>query len=290
MKNFITILLVAFSFYSCTDSLSDNNVPQNCGDVKNVAYESFNYCGQLKEKPTQPVYVVINSNEEMQKKFTNCENTTPTLPDFAQKRILALYAEPKQTTGYGIKIQSVIENDCQILVEYYETAPKTGDGVTTAVTYPADYVVLPKSDKPILFSKVNKIIDYAVIGSYNKKCTGTDCFKFYKIENYKVINYLKVNNFPVEFNQADYKTLVYKDDLAAFILKVPTEIKNLKGQAKTFGTPDSHDQGGVYLEWSLAGVVTKVYFDTEDTTDQNSEIIAFKKIIQNKIIELKAKS
>ncbi|PKB17678.1 protease complex subunit PrcB family protein [Flavobacterium sp. 5] len=288
MKSLISIMLVALSFYSCTDTLDSGNV-QDCGDVRNVAYEGFNFCGQLKENPTKPVYVIVNSAEEMQKKFTTCETFDVVLPDFTTKRILGLLSGPKPTGGYVIKIQTVIENDCQILIEYFEKEPSDSDMVTTAITYPADYIVLPKSDKPILFSKVNKIVDYAIVGTYFGQCNGTNCNQFFRIENYKVLQYSKLNNFPAEFNTSDYKALVYRDDFAGFLLKVPTEIKNLKGQTKTFGSPDAHDQGGVYFEWSQGGVITKIYLDADNTTDQTAEVIAFKKVIQDKIVELKTK-
>lgn len=288
MKRFILVALVALGFYSCTDPI-DNDSAQNCGDVRNVAYESFNYCGQAKENPTKPIYVLINSNEELQKHFTACTPSSP-LPDFTQKRILGLLAGPKPTGGYNIKIQSVVENDCQILVEYSERVPADGEVVTQAITYPSDYIVLPKSTKPILFSKVNEAVDYVIVGSYFGQCTGADCYQFYKVENYKVTQYSKVDDFPIAFNKTDYKSLVYRDDLAGFLLKLPTDIKNLKGQTKTFGTPDNHDQGGVYLEWSQTGAVTKIYLDNDDTADQTTEIIAFKKVIKDKIALLKTKS
>lgn len=288
MKRFILGALVALGFYSCTDPI-DNEGVQNCGDVRNVAYENFAYCGQLKENPTKPIYVLISSNEDLQKHFTTCDSFGP-LPDFTQKKILGLLSGPKPTGGYSIKIQSVIENDCQILVEYSEKAPGEDESVTQEITYPADYVVLPKSDKPILFRKINEINDYVIVGTYFGFCTGSDCNNFYKIENYKVLQYPTINSFPVDFNQINYKGLVYRDDFAGFILKIPTEIKNLKGQTITFGSPDAHDQGGVYFEWSQAGVVTKIYLDNDDTSDQSAEIIAFKKEIRDKVALLKTKS
>lgn len=292
MKRFILIALVALGFYSCTDPI-DNEV-QNCGSARNTAYESFKYCGQLKQNPTQPTYLIINSTEDMQKIFTTCDTYAKALPDFTQKRILGLLSGPKPTTGYTIKIQSVIEDDCQILVQYSETAPGTNGSEAAVVSYPADYIVLPKSTKPILFSKVNEIIDYAIVGTYVadpavSQCAG-DCNTFYRIENYKILQYLKANSFPIDFNQLDYKALIFRDDYASFLLKVPTEIKNLKGQTKTYGTPATDNHGGVYLEWNQGGIVTKIYLDTNNSTDQSAEIIAFKKVIQDKIAELKTKS
>jgi len=287
MKRFILAALVALSFYSCTDSIGDD--VQNCGDVKNVAYENFVYCTQLKENPTKPIYLLINSNEDLQKQFAPCDPSGP-LPDFTQKRVLGLLSGPKATGGYNIKIQSVIEDDCQILVQYSEREPGQNENVTMATTYPADYIVLPKSDKPVLFSKVSAAIDYAIVGTYYGECTGADCYQFFKIENHKVTKYPTVTNFPVEFNQTNYKALIFRDDFASFLSKIPTDIKNIKGQTKTFGSPDAHDQGGVYLEWSQGGVVTKVYLDNDNTTDQTADLIAFKKVIRDKVAELKTKS
>jgi len=286
MKNLISILFVVLSFYSCSD-LGDENV-QDCGTASNVAYESFSYCGTLKENPKQLSFVIVNSNEEMQKLFTTCETFTVALPDFTQKRILGLLAGPKPSSGYGIKIQSVQEDNCQITVNYFEREPAEDEVVLTVITYPSDYIVLPKSNKPILFRKVNAI-DYAVVGSFYGYCVGTDCQQFFRIENDKVLRYLSVNYNSYDFNQYSYKTLGFKDDLAAFLLKIPTELAALKGQTKTFGAPDSHDQGGVYFEWSQGGIVTKIYLDNDNSTDQSQNVINFKKAIQDKIAELKTK-
>ncbi|PWA09567.1 protease complex subunit PrcB family protein [Flavobacterium laiguense] len=287
MKNLISILFVALSFYSCNDITDDNG--QNCGSITNVVYESFSYCGVLKENPKQPSFIIVNSNEEMQKLFTACATFDVALPDFTQKRILGLLAGPKPTGGYSIKIQSVVEDDCQIIVEYFETTG--GDGaLSQVITYPTDYVVLPKSSKPVFFKKVNKINNYATIGTYVGECSGSDCQQFFRIEKEKVLRYLKVNYGSYDFNQYNYKALGFKDDFTAFLSKIPTEIAALKGQTKTFGSPDSHDQGGIYFEWSQGGVMTKVYLDIDNSADQTQNIILFKKVIQDKIAELKTKA
>lgn len=288
MKNLILMMFVVLSFYSCTD-ISDTNI-EDCGNTTNVAYGSFSYCGALKENPKQPSFLIINSADEMQKLFTTCETFDVALPDFTQKRILGLFAGPKPTAGYAIKIQSVVEDNCQIIVEYFEKEPHKEDIVAQVITYPADYVVLPKSSKPIFFKKVNEIRDYVVIGTYFGKCTGVDCQQFYKIESEKVVHYLNVNYGSFDFNQYHFKTLVYRDDLVAFLQKVPTEIVAIKGQTKTYGTPDSHDQGGVYVELRQGDVLTKIYLDNDDTTDQSQNVILFKNFIQDKITELKTKS
>jgi hypothetical protein len=268
--------------------MTNDNVT-NCGATANVSFESFSYCGALKENPKQISFVVLKSSEDVLKIFSTCQTFDVALPDFAQKRILGIYAGPKPTGGYAIKIQSVVEDGCQIVVEYFEKEPKKSDVVTTALTYPADYIVLPKSDKPILFKKVNEINDCIIIGSYFGQCIGADCLQFFKMNGQQVLHYSNVNYNSYDFDSYRFKSLIYNEDLAVFLQKIPAEITAIKGQTKTFGSPDSHDQGGVYFEWNQGGTVTRVYFDNDATADQSQSIILFKKIIQDKITELKTK-
>jgi len=87
-----------------------------------------------------------------------------------------------------------------------------------------------------------------------------------------------------------FSGLVCKEEYSTFVSGIPTEIVSLKGQTKTFGAPDSHDQGGIYFEWHQGSVVTKIYLDNDDTTDQSSAVISFKKRLQEKIALLKTKN
>jgi hypothetical protein len=286
MKYFI-LLIVATSFFSCTDITEDN--VQKCGNITNTPFESFAYCGTLKENPKQPSFFILNSNDDFLKKFTTCQTFDVALPDFTQKRILGLFAGPKPTGGYELKIQSIQEDNCQIVVQYFEKEPKKGEVLTTAVTFPSDYVVVPKSSKPIVFQRVYQNNDYIVFGTYFGYCVGNDCLTFFRIDSQKVLRYLNANYGLYDFNQYQYKSLVYKDDLATFYSRIPIEIKNLKGQTKIFGSPDSADQGGIYFELHQGDVVTKVFLDNSKTVDQNENILAFKKVIQDKIVELKGK-
>jgi hypothetical protein len=287
MKKFYSLLILSVVFFSCTDMTND--AVQNCGAVSNTPFESFTYCGLLKENPKQSSFVIINSNEDLLKIFNTCPTVNVSLPDFTQKRILGLFAGPKPTGGFGIKIQSIQEDDCQIVVQYFETEPKKDEVVATLLTYPSDYVVLPKSNKPIAFQKVYKNNDYIVIGTYYGQCVGNECLTFFRMDSQKVLRYLNATYGLYDFNELRYKSLAYKDDLASFYSKIPLEIKNLKGQTKTFGSPDSADQGGVYFELHQGDIVTKIFLDNDKTADQNDTVLNFKKSIQDKIVELKGK-
>jgi hypothetical protein len=281
MKNLILMMFVILPFYSCTD-VSDTNI-ENCGNTTNVVYESFSYCGVLKEDPKQYAFLIINSDEEVQKLFTTCETKDISLPDFNEKRILGLFAGPKPTGGYVLKIQSVVEDDCQIIVEYFEKEPKKDEIVTTAVTYPADYVLLPKSSKPILFKKVNEVVDYVVIGRYSFFCP-SNCSSTYRIDDVKTIRFLSENKLP-----GSYEVLGVKEDLSSFVSQIPQEILALKGQSKEFKNDLIADGGGCFIEYHQGNVVTSIKFTNFNNPEKGQEnLVKFMDYIYSRVSFLDA--
>lgn len=169
MKNLILILFTVLSLYSCTGWGEDNIV--DCGNTTYVSYSSLDgQCNHFREeyKPKKLSFLIFNSEEEYNKVFLQCQTLIAVdFPDLTQKRILGIFAGEKTSGGYDIKIQSVVENDCQIIVEYFEKAPAYGEPVTTVITYPSDYIVLPKSNKPISFRNV-KDKSETLIGIYTE--------------------------------------------------------------------------------------------------------------------------
>lgn len=156
MKKILLVVTVVFGFYAC--SVSGDDTAPNCGTLANVGYEAFSYCGTLKESLREPSFIIISSEEDIKKNFTTCDSFAPAdFPDFTKKRILVLFAGAKPTGGYSIKIQSIKEDDCQITVDYFETQPKPGEQVIQVLTYPVDYVVIPKNNKAIFFRKVKQV-------------------------------------------------------------------------------------------------------------------------------------
>jgi hypothetical protein len=282
MKNLILMLFVTQSFYSCTDS-ADKNI-DNCGKTTNVVYEGFKYCGTLKENPKQAAFLIINSNEEIQKLFTPCQTfDVVKLPDFTQKRILGLFAGAKPTGGYTLKIQSVVEDDCQITVEYFEKEPQKDEMVTMAITYPADYVLLPKSNKPILFKKVKEIVDYVVIGRYSFFCP-SNCSSTYRIDDVKTTRFLLANTAA-----ASYEVLGVKEDFSNFVSHIPKEILALKGQTKEFKNDLIADGGGCFIEYHQGNVVTSIKFTNFSNPEKGQEnLVTFMEYLYSRISFLDA--
>lgn len=284
-------LFIAFGFSAC--SLSNDDLNVDCGLNTNVAFTGFpllcNYA--VKNLPTNASAIVVNSTEKMEFYFTKHANTctVPSDPniDFTQKYLIGLFAGVKPTSGYSIKITSIVENNCQMVVNFYEKGPQTGEPITSTPTYPSDFILIPKTSKPIIFNRTTESADNIIIGSYNAKCSSTDCQKFFQINNYNVQSFLNVVAGNYDFSQYKYSTTTKKDEYTLFLKSVPTEILNLKGQTKTYGTPGSADQGGIYFQLTQGSVVTKIFIDPTDTADQSSEIKLFKKTIQDKITSLK---
>ena len=283
MKKMILILL-AFCFTACTD----NEIPTDtCGSVTPVVFSAYEpQCGYfLKKNPEKLSGLVINTQNTIDTFFedsravVNC--FAPSGPDFdlTKNTYLAVFAGPKPTGGYSIKIQSVIENDCGVLVEFYQKSPKADEVVTQATTYPVDYAVIAKTTKPVYFKEVAYGGDYIVIGSYSFFCPGTCPVFKYRIEAAETARFSQTST-----GTETFQNLSFRENLSGFLAQVPQEIKDLKGQTKEYINPNVADGGGCYFEYHQEGVVTKIRFTNFDSTNPNdANLIAFKNYIYSRI-------
>ena len=286
MKKIVLFIAIALGLTSC--SLNSESDSISCGDTQNVAFKSFTTCNTLITETVESKAIIINSQEKFNATFKPC--TPPAVIDFTTTSLVGLFAGQKPSNGYAIKIQSVVETNCEVVVSFYEIAPKAGDPVTPGATYPKDVIAIPKTSKPVYLQRVAQNNEYAIIGSFRGACSGSARQEFYRLDVQKVLHFKDVVYNDYDMAKYGFNALVYKEDYSTFVGGIPTEIVSLKGQTKTFGTPDSHDQGGIYFEWHQGSVVTKIYLDNDDTTDQSSAVISFKKRLQEKIATLKTKN
>lgn len=291
MKKLILGLFVAFGFSAC--SLNDGNNYVDCGANTLVNFTGFPFSCNYIEKTLQnnPAAIVVGSQEKMDEYFTKrtngCSVASDPNIDFTKEYLVGIFAGAKPTSGYDIVISSIVENNCEIVVNYYEKAPAVGEDVTQAPTYPTDFVLIPKTTKGMIFNKTTESADNMIIGSYYNQCDRADCQKFYQINDYNTLKFLNVAPSQYDFNQYRYTPTIKRGEYALLLKSVPAEILALKGQTKVYGSPDAADQGGIYFELRQGASTTKVYIDNNDTEDQNAEIKLFKKTIQEKIASLK---
>lgn len=285
MKKLILSLFIAFGLSGC--SLNNDDLVSDCGTDTNVAFTGFpllcNY--SVKTLPNNSTAYVLESQERMDTYFTKHENTctVPSDPniDFSKNLLVGIFAGIKPTNGYLIKITSIIENNCQIKINFYEKAPAAGETVTQNPTYPSDFILIPRTNKPIIFNKVNESADNIVIGAFG----GVNFYS--QLNDFNILNFQNVATGNYDFGQYKYTVKTKRGEYTSFLKSVPAEILALKGQTKVYGTPDVADGGGTYFELRQGAVVTKVSIDNIDTDDQSTEIKIFKKAIQDKITSLK---
>ncbi|WP_264553651.1 protease complex subunit PrcB family protein [Flavobacterium sp. N2038] len=291
MKKLMLSLFIAFGFSAC--SLNNDEINTDCGANEDVAFTGFpllcNY--SIKTLPPNPAAIVLGSQEKLDQYFTKHENTCtvpsdPTI-DFTKNLLVGIFSGMKPTNGYSIKMTSIVENKCQMIINFYESSPQAGEVILQTPTYPSDFILIPKTNKPIVFNKVNENPDNIVIGTYAANCTGADCQKFFQLNNFNVLKFQNVVAGKYEFEQYKYTRLIKTGEFSSLLKGVPGEILSLKGQTKTYGAPDSADQGGIYFQLRQGNLVTKVYIDNADTADQTEEIKLFKKAIKDKIESLK---
>jgi hypothetical protein len=68
----------------------------------------------------------------------------------AHEELLLVAPGPRSSTGYGVAIEAVLDQDDRILVRVREQTPTLGTPVAARVTYPYRLLVLPSSRKPVL--------------------------------------------------------------------------------------------------------------------------------------------
>ncbi len=272
---------MVFCLYACTDKGNSDT----CGSTKTVVFSDFEpQCGYfLRNNPEAATNVVIDSQAKIDSLFidsratVNCFAPSGSDFDLDKNTYLAVFAGAKPTGGYAIRIQSIKENDCEIIVGYYEKEPKAGEVVTQAITHPVDYAVIPKTTKKVVFKKQAYSGDYVVIGSYAFYCAGPCPAYTFRLE---------VNATARLVNNA-YQTLPVTEDLYGFLSHVPQEVKDLKGQTKEYINTNIADGGGCFFEYHQEGVVTKVSFTNFYSTDKkDSALIAFKDYIYERIAYL----
>lgn len=291
MKKLMLGLFIAIGLSACSISGDDVNI--DCGTDKDLAFTGFpllcNY--SIKTLPNNPAAVVAGSQEKMDQYFTKHENTCPVASDpnidFTKNILVGIFAGAKSTSGYTIKMTSIVENNCEILINFYESGPQAGESIVETPTYPSDFILIPRTNKTILFNRTNESADNIVIGSYFGQCTGADCQTFFQLNDFNILKFLNVAAESYSFEQYKYTTTAKRSEFTSFAKTIPTEILSLKGQTKTYGTPDAADQGGTFFQLKQGAVVTKVFIDNNDTADQSSEVKIFKKAIQDKIASLK---
>ena len=139
----------------------------------------------------------------------------------------------------------------------------------------------------------NTTVQRLVFGTYFGECL-TDCVTIFALDSANVQQDTLINTFiPINYVFAGVDLSNDKFEQVKHLLTdIPTELTTTPN--KTYGCPDCHDQGGIYVEVTIiqaalgGNVLTthKYTIDTDNTTDQSSDILSFKTKILTAIQQL----
>jgi len=107
-------------------------------------------------------------------------------------------------------------------------------------------------------------IDYIVYGTYAGECYG-NCSIMYKLENTRLLvdttgSFFKNNSKEVTFGN---HVLSNDDFLKAQAIRKEIPDMLLLSNSKEFGSPDHHDQGGIFIALKSGYIIKKFYIDTD---------------------------
>lgn len=139
----------------------------------------------------------------------------------------------------------------------------------------------------------NTTVQRLIFANYFSECS-TNCVTIFALDSAKVQQDTLINTFiPINYVFAGVDL---SNDKFVQVKHLLTEIPNelTTTPDKTYGCPDCHDQGGIYIQVEvpvegLGGnlILTRKYaIDTDNTTDQNSDILSFKTKILTAIQQL----
>ena len=140
---FLLVLLAAMS--ACESNLQNNNT----SNPKDIHFDVLvkNSNSEVQDKN---YFVIKNEQEylELQSKFKELRNAQV---NFSTDYIIAVFQGQKNTGGYGISINKIVDEGESMAVYVQESSPGGGCMVTMALTSPYSIVKIPKTDKKIIF-------------------------------------------------------------------------------------------------------------------------------------------
>ena len=145
---FLSVFYVLFlSFFSCKSNKTpnENEVPFE------TVFESVSLGGE-----NEGTKVVQNKNDLENFEMANGNEMPKELldVDFSKKTMLMVMSGTKNTGGFDIHIEKIMEDNDKITVFYKETNPPKDAMLIMALTYPLHAVSIKKTKKEIVFEKM----------------------------------------------------------------------------------------------------------------------------------------
>ena len=133
----------------------------------------------------------------------------------------------------------------------------------------------------------NATADALVFGTYGGFCL--NCTNIYRLDNSKLQK-------DSDSNITDFKTYTIKsittldaakyDAVKHLLTEIPGGLLSGVNNNKVYGCPGCHDQAGYYIEVDEGGNKYRYSIDSDNTSDQPADIIAFKQKVTAALSQL----
>ncbi len=112
--------------------------------------------GGVKER----LFIVLSNEEDWKALWCRINGNVQPLPplpevDFATHAVAAVFQGRKNSGGYSIDVEAVVEMADHVTVTVRECEPGPTSIVTSALSSPWEVVAFPLPAKPVLFSSIN---------------------------------------------------------------------------------------------------------------------------------------
>lgn len=143
MKNsfFICIAIVLFS---CNSMKKSNNVTAS---KNNLFTELFSSDQQGRDEEEN---VIVQNQADLEALFQSVGQETSPSIDFNKNQVVAIFVGTKNSGGYKVAVEKVVEQEGKIVVYKKIQGPENGSMATMALTYPYTIVAV-HSKKEIIF-------------------------------------------------------------------------------------------------------------------------------------------
>lgn len=150
---FIFLCVFSILFLSFSSCKSNKNKQEN----KSIPFETVFETMSLGSE-TKGTKVAQSQSDLKDFEVANGNNMAKELLEvnFEKNTLILVMAGMKNTGGFDIKIDKIIEANNKITVFYKEINPPKDAMLTMALTYPLHAVTIKKTDKEIIFEKITE--------------------------------------------------------------------------------------------------------------------------------------
>jgi protease stability complex PrcB-like protein len=148
------VAICIFLFSSCGSGINKNTktLLQNTIAFEILAQDF--YGGMVDSK-----FMVINDETSLNDIYNRIsKDRTPKLDtpkiNFNRETVIALFLGEKNSGGYSITVEQIMNLNDKVNVVYRITSPKAGEMVTSVMTQPYCIIKIPKTSKEIVFRKI----------------------------------------------------------------------------------------------------------------------------------------